>query len=930
MSKTLKLEISVADLGQDGVIVSEFATTDYVASELAKKATLNEDGKVDPSLLPDYTYVDGLVDKLEDVEQSYSNADAEVLQTAKNYSDSKITENNSKKADLVEGKVPFEQLPFSMNFEQNVAEEFSSVRSELQTAVEEISTSVNGVLQQANEHTDSVISEQSGYLNNSITEFKGEVNSTLTSFKGEIDDTKTSLKIELDESKTFLDAETLRAKEAETALQNQINVVGVGNKAYKTYALMDADKTNIPAKSKVTVTNDTTASNNGDWQWDGVVFTKSSYDPLTQAKNYADQKTALKIEGVQGKNLFDKSKVTSGKGLGDAGPEITAATRSVSGFIAVLPNTAYSFTATTKVCFYDSSKNFVQLSVGALANVITNSSAAFMRIDAATTSLDQVQAEIGALKTLYEPYEIVLKDNVVSEKNLKQNSVGSSKIKSMSITARHFDDVTFLNMHNAATLRKGLTLSLTDGYTETVTTSFDVTDFIPCKPNKTYTANEMSRVLFYAEDGTFISMSADRTFTTPTNCHRLRFNLSYLVSYRFQLNEGTTTPSVVPQPYKFSLNQLYIPPQTKTELSATLGRKTNLSDAWYAWRNNEKFPIAFLGDSTTNGNGTTGFAYRDAAASLGQDYIAPNSYTSVFQSLIREITGNTVMRAYNAGFSGRNAAWALANIDAIFGEAYADAKMIGISLGINDRTASAALYASNFYRDIEGIIKWCFNRGIQPFLLTSQPVTIPSWPGEGTGSDIQEVANEIKKNLAAKYDLELVDVSKFGEQFMQYSAKPLLNNIMEANSNVIHFGDGGHKFTAELLFAHFCKRCIWTTQGEQLDYATQLMFSNIEHAQIKQINPFKQGFKIELNTTQATAENKLLQEFWVFNAGRKQLNLAAYYANAVVGQYVQVDGVQTTIASQGQALATLDLGLHKIKAYSSATTALDWLGFKLI
>lgn len=59
-------------------------------------------------------------------------------------------------------------------------------------------------------------------------------------------------------------------------------------RAYKTYAEMDADKANLSSKTKVTVTNDATASNNGDWQWDGVAFTKSAYDPLTQAKNYAD------------------------------------------------------------------------------------------------------------------------------------------------------------------------------------------------------------------------------------------------------------------------------------------------------------------------------------------------------------------------------------------------------------------------------------------------------------------------------------------------------------------------------------------------------------------------------------------------------------------------------------------------------------------
>jgi hypothetical protein len=83
-------------------------------------------------------------------------------------------------------------------------------------------------------------------------------------------------------------AEKHRAEAVEQNLLIQVNSVGVGNKAYKTYALMDADKANIPAKSKVTVTNDATASNNGDWQWDGSTFTKSTYDPIVQAKVYTD------------------------------------------------------------------------------------------------------------------------------------------------------------------------------------------------------------------------------------------------------------------------------------------------------------------------------------------------------------------------------------------------------------------------------------------------------------------------------------------------------------------------------------------------------------------------------------------------------------------------------------------------------------------
>lgn len=83
-------------------------------------------------------------------------------------------------------------------------------------------------------------------------------------------------------------AETNRAVDAEAVLQGQINALGVGNKAYKTYAEMVADKAAITAKSKVTVTNDPDNELNGDYQYDGTAFTKSVYDVLTQAKGYAD------------------------------------------------------------------------------------------------------------------------------------------------------------------------------------------------------------------------------------------------------------------------------------------------------------------------------------------------------------------------------------------------------------------------------------------------------------------------------------------------------------------------------------------------------------------------------------------------------------------------------------------------------------------
>lgn len=96
---------------------------------------------------------------------------------------------------------------------------------------------------------------------------------------------------------TAINTERTRALAAEAVLQTNINAVGVGNKAYLTYAAMDADKASIPNNSKVEVTNDSTSSNNGVWQYSTAgsgTFTKSVYDPLTLAKAYADANAIFK------------------------------------------------------------------------------------------------------------------------------------------------------------------------------------------------------------------------------------------------------------------------------------------------------------------------------------------------------------------------------------------------------------------------------------------------------------------------------------------------------------------------------------------------------------------------------------------------------------------------------------------------------------
>lgn len=63
---------------------------------------------------------------------------------------------------------------------------------------------------------------------------------------------------------------------------------GVGSLAVQTLAALNAITT-APTSSLGYVTNDSTSTNNGLYQWNGTVWTKSIYDPLTQGKAYTNR-----------------------------------------------------------------------------------------------------------------------------------------------------------------------------------------------------------------------------------------------------------------------------------------------------------------------------------------------------------------------------------------------------------------------------------------------------------------------------------------------------------------------------------------------------------------------------------------------------------------------------------------------------------------
>lgn len=85
-------------------------------------------------------------------------------------------------------------------------------------------------------------------------------------------------------------------KKVQDTVDLQIATLPAGHKGYATLADAQAAQASLPANTLVEVTNDTTVSNNGVYLWNGTTLTKSTYDVLTSAKAYVDEKIKISLD----------------------------------------------------------------------------------------------------------------------------------------------------------------------------------------------------------------------------------------------------------------------------------------------------------------------------------------------------------------------------------------------------------------------------------------------------------------------------------------------------------------------------------------------------------------------------------------------------------------------------------------------------------
>ena len=340
-------------------------------------------------------------------------------------------------------------------------------------------------------------------------------------------------------------------------------------------------------------------------------------------------------------------------------------------------------------------------------------------------------------------------------------------------------------------------------------------------------------------------------------------------------------------------------------------------DAYVAWCNGEAFPVAFYGDSTFQGVNTSG---------------AGHTFCDHLQAMLREECGaNAVI--HNAGISGWKLSQALEYFDAKFGDdgTYADSRMVGLGYGINDRLdyTTYSDYKKGVYAKLETLIRKCIDRGIQPFLVTSQATTecgvsddyAAQYPLRDSNS-INLCANGAKKELAEKYGIPLVDLNRATEQYLLHSAVPV-NTII---SDRLHFGDTGHAFEAGFLFSQIVPRVVQIDGRTEhvLSYASQNLRSAVPE------NRLSYGGRLKLfaSYTRTSAEDVKIFDAYVYVADHPAA-LRAYRSTADATSYVKIDGMSCGMAAAGISLGTIDVGLHHLEAYSGTGTLVDFAGFTI-
>jgi lysophospholipase L1-like esterase len=234
--------------------------------------------------------------------------------------------------------------------------------------------------------------------------------------------------------------------------------------------------------------------------------------------------------------------------------------------------------------------------------------------------------------------------------------------------------------------------------------------------------------------------------------------------------------------------------------------------------------IAFYGDSTTDGFGTTGWIANptdgagDATGTIDQNTGGGvNAYPRVAQDLLREIYGISTIATYNAGYSGKRMddGWAVANYQkaVIDNPFYGVPDVTVIAFGLND-ISTAGSQINDFLAQSRLLIARIIADGTLPVLMTTDAM-FRNGDTDDTRDHKESVRqlDEIQRYLAKEFDIPIFEMGDALKKWAQNNSDHM--GWVQMQPDALHFKDKGHIFKAGWLGTKFFKDFIYQDGEDQ-------------------------------------------------------------------------------------------------------------------
>ena len=227
-------------------------------------------------------------------------------------------------------------------------------------------------------------------------------------------------------------------------------------------------------------------------------------------------------------------------------------------------------------------------------------------------------------------------------------------------------------------------------------------------------------------------------------------------------------------------------------------------------RAGEAVKIAFFGDSTTDGNSTSGWTGNPVTGSFANgttDHGAAggkNAYPRRLQDLLQLFYGNDQIRCYNAGYSGKRIdnGWALINLDAavLKSPVYQDCDAVAIAFGLNDGAQQGSRLTQHV-AETRKVIEAVLKVGKLPILISSDAHWRSHDDFDNTGNNYENTEitelNAGKRALSVQYGIPYIEMHDRQRDWMNRNGGSTWWRKVAPDG--MHSNDEGHQIKACII-----------------------------------------------------------------------------------------------------------------------------------